>query len=212
MTTFYLIRHGQSEANLHHVFLGHQNLDLTSQGRQQAEMAAAYLRDIPVDAIYSSDLIRAYHTAEPTAKAVGLPIRTDTALREIYAGLWENRPYSELLETYPEDYGLWLRDIGNSRCTGGESVAELQARFVSVLKRLADEWDNKTLFVFTHATPIRALKAACEGMGLEAVKDTPWPSNASVTKVICDGGELRLIFFSEDGFMGDLATHVPNTV
>ena len=74
MTHVYFIRHGQSEGNLKHLFLGHTDLDLTDLGRKQAERVGDFFKDIHVDAIYSSDLLRAYHTACPVAKAKGLEI------------------------------------------------------------------------------------------------------------------------------------------
>ena len=73
-TKIYLVRHGQSEGNLHDQFIGHTDIALTELGRRQAEMAAVYLESIHLDAIYSSDLQRAYDTACATAKRKGLPV------------------------------------------------------------------------------------------------------------------------------------------
>ena len=63
MVKLYFIRHGESLANQKDVFIGQYDFDLTEKGRKQAEMVADYLKDVKVDAIYSSDLLRAYHTA-----------------------------------------------------------------------------------------------------------------------------------------------------
>ena len=73
MVKLYLFRHGQSKANLNNVFLGQHNMDLTENGICQAKLTAKYLKDIPVDVIYSSDLTRAHETAKETAKLVTEP-------------------------------------------------------------------------------------------------------------------------------------------
>ena len=76
MTRIILIRHGQSIANFIGKFAGHSDFDLTELGHRQAELAAGYLlKNEKIDKIYASDLLRAYNTAVPTAKALGLEIK-----------------------------------------------------------------------------------------------------------------------------------------
>lgn len=211
-THIYLIRHGESEGNRVRSFLGHSDLDLTEKGHAQAERTAEYLDSVSVDKIYSSDLKRAYNTAYHTAKKKGMEIITSEKLREIYAGEWENIAFDELLVEYKEEYSLFRENIGLARCTGGESVAELQERFVNELKRIAAENEGKTVFVFTHATPIRATKAAFDGLALEEMQSVPWASNASVTHVECSDGEFKVVAYGINDFMGEIATALPKTV
>ena len=71
-TTFYLIRHGESLANAQNRLCGHADWDLTERGREQAKRTAQLLADIPVDVVLSSDLLRAYHTAQAVAELKGL--------------------------------------------------------------------------------------------------------------------------------------------
>ena len=66
-TELYLIRHGQSLGNFERRFLGHTDLDLTPLGYKQAQCAAAFFKDIKIDAVYSSDLLRAFNTAKAVA-------------------------------------------------------------------------------------------------------------------------------------------------
>lgn len=206
-TKFYLIRHGQSQGNLLGLFLGHTDMDLTELGYRQAEMAAEYLKDIPVDVIYSSDLQRAYHTGCPTAQRKGMEIHTSPALREIFAGAWEAEKFTDLLVKYPEEYGnVWRFDIGNARCTGGESALELQSRVIGELRRIAEENPGKSVMVFTHATPIRVFKAHCDGLAPQEIASIPWATNASVTTAEYENGEFTLLSYSVDHFMGDCVT------
>ena len=211
-TTLYLVRHGQSLGNLRHAFLGHTDLELTELGHSQAKRTAAFLADKKPDVIYASDLLRAYQTAEATAELLKMPIQKEPMLREIYAGAWENRIFEELAVSFPESFGVWREDIGNAHPDGGESVLELQSRVVKAITRLAEENDGRTVFLFTHATPIRTFSAYVMGKGKDEIKELPWAPNASVTKCTYEGGKFTMIEYGRDDFMGDMSTHLPSSV
>jgi len=213
-TMIYLIRHGESEGNHLGVFLGHYDLELTQLGRKQACMAADYLIKTVgrPDAIYASDLKRAYETAKCTADCMDMEIRKNQNLREIFAGQWENVPFTTITEKFPESYGVWLSDIGRARCDGGESVEQLQQRVVSAVTHIAKEHENGVVFLFTHATPVRVFAAHCLQKTLSEIKTIPWATNASVTKAVYDGEAFQLLEYSCCDFMGDLITKLPLNV
>ena len=211
-TQLYLIRHGQSQANVRDCFLGHGDLDLTDLGRRQAALTAAFLQGIHADAIYASDLQRAYHTAEATANLRGMTVTADRRLREIDAGDWDFRPFTELAAAYPAEYDLWQHNIGLAVCVGGESVVELQARIVAAVTDLAQRHKGQTLFLFLHATPIRVLRAFCENRPPEEIQSIPWATNASVSHFRWEDGRLSLVEYSMDHFMGELVTALPDSV
>lgn len=211
-TQLYLIRHGQSQANVRDCFLGHGDLDLTDLGRQQAALTAAYLQGIHADAIYASDLKRAYHTAQATAARRGMTVTADRRLREIDAGEWDFRPFTELAAAYPAEYDLWQHNIGLAACVGGESVLELQSRIVAAVTDLARRHEGQTIFLFLHATPIRVLRAFCENRAPEEIQSIPWATNASVSHFCWEAGQLSLVEYSTDHFMGDLVTALPDSV
>ena len=213
-TVIYLIRHGESEANHRDIFMGHGDIDLSETGRKQACVTAKYLysQEPRPDAIYSSDLKRAYHTAEKTAELYGMPVIQDAGLREIDAGLWEYLTFPELRERFTESFALWSNNIGLAGCDGGETVAQLQRRIVAAVTRIAGKHKNGNVFLFFHATSIRVFAAHCLGKKPEEIKDVPWPANASVTKVDYDGEKFRMLEYSQDGFMGDLLTKLPDNV
>lgn len=80
----YMIRHGQTEANLKRVHYGQTDLPLTPLGIEQAAEAGVKLRGISFDKIYASDLIRARQTADTAIP--GCTYETDARLREINIG------------------------------------------------------------------------------------------------------------------------------
>lgn len=213
MTKLLIIRHGQSQANLDGVFVGHINSPLSDLGMQQAELTANYIvSNYHVDAVYASDLDRAFYTGKRVADLLGLPITADDQLREIYAGDWELVKFDDLASNYGEPYQLWLRDIGRAQCTNGESVAQLQERFVAALRRISLENDGKTVVVASHATPIRTFMTHCAGCDITKMKDIPWVSNASVTIVEFENDSFRIITPGYDKHLGNLRTALPKNV
>ena len=100
-TKIILVRHGESLGNHDKKFLGHFDLDLSQLGYKQAELVGKHFKDIIVDAIYSSDLKRAYNTVLPVSKCKNIPIITSKNLREIYAGSWESLTFSDISVKMP---------------------------------------------------------------------------------------------------------------
>ena len=148
MTRVILIRHGFSQANAEDRFAGHSDFPLSDIGQEQAHRAAAWLvTHEKIDKIYASDLLRAYHTATPVAEALGLAVIPEPRMREIFAGEWEGKKFSELLIEYKKDFGVWKNDFANARCTGGESVTELYDRVVACVMELAAQNDGKTILI-----------------------------------------------------------------
>jgi len=212
VTTIYLIRHGESLGNIQKIFLGHTDWDLTELGYKQAACTAAASADIPVDVVLSSDLSRAFHTAQAVADIKQLSVLPDPGFREIYAGQWEGMTFEDLMEQYPDDYAVWRTDIGRAKATGGESVAELYGRVSSALSRAVDTYAGKTIVIGTHATPIRVLRTCISGLPVEEAARIPWVSNASITKLICEDGIYRIEYADRHDHLGSLSTRLPANV
>lgn len=181
MTKVYFIRHGESVSNQITQFAGSLDMPLTEKGRAQATATADFLRDVPFSAVYASDLSRAFDTGLAVAKAQGCPIFPTEQLREIFAGDWEGKQYSQLEQEYPDSYGVWRTQIGLAECPNGESVAQLQMRIHSFIKKIVRRHPNETICVATHATPIRVMECIWTDTPLSQMHTIPWVSNASVT-------------------------------
>ena len=211
MTRIILIRHGQSEANLKGVFGGNTDFELSGLGIKQAELAAKYLKETEnIEKVYCSDLKRAYKTGCVVAEEFGIEITKDKRLREINGGEWEGEPFDSLGQR--SDYKIWLSDIGNVKCPGGEAVKDLQIRFKEALCEIAEENKGKTVAVATHATPIRAMMSYIKSGGAEMMKDIPWVSNASLTTLVYEDGKWETEKVSEDSYLKDLKTVFPKNV
>ena len=210
-TTLLLIRHGESKANLEKKFAGHWDIPLTERGELQAELTAKFIASkYKVDKIYSSDLIRAYGTAEAISSITGIEIIKEKALREIFAGEWEQKTFEELNTYYVDTFtNGWKKDLGKAVCDGGESVKQVGERVLNCLTEIAIKNDGKTVAVATHATPIRT--AVCL-MQNEEVKNSVWASNASVTEVKYKDGKWEIVNFSQDKHLESAKTMLPPNV
>lgn len=208
MTRLLIIRHGNSLANAQGVFAGATDSPLTELGHLQAEKTAEHIaRSYSVDAVYASDLRRAFDTGKAVADRFGLTVNPTKAMREIFAGTWEGQSF-DALDLLP-GYHIWKRDIGNAACDGGESVAQLQKRVVAEVKRIARENPGKTVVIATHATPVRALQCFCEGKTLDQMKDIPWVSNASVTELSYEDGVFTPVSIGYDAHLKGVQSALP---
>lgn len=212
MTKLLLIRHGESEANNNGFFAGQYDVPLMPKGIEQAEKTAKYIveRYAPTK-IYASDLKRAYCTAVPISKLIGVDIITNQGIREIYAGKWQQMFFDELEKKFSDEYTVWLNDIGNACCNDGESVKELSERVMTTLTAIAEENHGETIAVATHATPIRAAQAIIQYGDVKYMKNVPWVSNGSVT-VIEYNGDWKCLSVSEDDHLGANKTVFPANV
>ena len=213
MTKLLVTRHGQSVSNLEGYFTGHMNTPLTEKGHQQAKITADYITsNYQVDAVYTSDLDRAYETGKAVADKLGLPVSKGTAPSEIYAGQWEGAYFTEIPKLYPESYDTWLNDVGNATPDGGESVAALLDRIVTAVTRIAKENEGKTVVIACHGTPIRVLQCYCEGKTLDEMAQVPWAPNASISTVLYEDGKLTMPTAGFDKHLGTLASSLPSNV
>lgn len=205
-TLIYMIRHGESIGNQKRDFLGFTDLPLTEKGEAQALSAARYLASIGFspDAVYASPLCRAFRTTELALSLIDAPapIPVD-GLREIYGGEWEGLNIFALDEKFPEAREVWTNDIGHACPTGGEAVKDLYGRVVSTLLTIAKENVGKTVFIGSHATPIRSVETYARGLSADLMREVPWPTNASLSVYRFDGERLIPIAYSYDDFMKD---------
>jgi broad specificity phosphatase PhoE len=194
MTTLIIIRHGESETNRSNTFTGQLDVNLTELGILQAKKASRYICDnFKVDAVYSSDLKRAYNTALPIAEHFGLDIITTKEIREIYAGEWQGIPFDQLDSLYPEDRAIYNQIKSYSRCTGGESFGEVYDRSVKEFLRIAAENDGKTVVAASHGAPVRSFICYSLGYDADSLPKAGSIKNTSIHVFEVDGSNAKVI-------------------
>ena len=114
MAKLYLVRHGETDFNKTLRFQGQTDVPLNEKGKEQAQKMAAYFRNIPLAAIYSSSLQRAYSTAEILGSVKNLaPVRVDS-FREINFGQWEGGHSTVIKEQYGSVWEDFFKNPANT--------------------------------------------------------------------------------------------------
>jgi broad specificity phosphatase PhoE len=159
-STIYLIRHGETDWNLNGRWQGHADVPLNPLGLRQAQLVARRFlsEQLPVDALYSSDLDRAYRTARAIGEAVQLEVQPLPELREIDVGRWSGLTYEEIRVHYPDEIAMIEQGHDIPR-GGGESLTLLRRRVVAAIESLVARHPQATLAIVTHGGCIRMLLA-----------------------------------------------------
>jgi len=185
VSALWLVRHGESTWNTAGLAQGHNDqAELTSLGRRQAAEAAERFRGRPVRAIYASDLRRAVQTATAFGRILGLPVITDSRLRERSLGVLEGTPSAAI---GPEVTGLGDGRVldPDARPAGAESVRDLYLRAAEFCDDLAagdlTAGDSDALIV-AHGGTVRVLEAHLNGIRVEQMRWAP-VGNATVVRI-----------------------------
>jgi probable phosphoglycerate mutase len=211
MTTFYIIRHGQTDWNLQGRWQGKADIPLNEAGRAQARSLAGHLdrRRICFDAIYSSDLLRAWETATLIADRLNVEPTPLPALREIDVGAWSGLTRDEVVARF---HDLWERLHSGEdvpRGGNGETFGQLYDRVVGAVERLIREQPGQTIALVTHGGPARALllHAARDKVGV-----LPRPlhiSNTSLSVVARTANDWRILAVNDTSHL-DSAREAPD--
>ena len=103
MVDFYIFRHGETDINKQKRWQGSgTDVDLNETGRAQAACLFDKLKDKKLEIIYSSPLIRAYHTAQIAAKPLGIEVVKFPDLRECHYGVAEGMTFDDVNRLYKE--------------------------------------------------------------------------------------------------------------
>ena len=202
MTEIYLIRHTQAEGNRYRMMQGFWDGEVTEKGKHQIEELAKRFEHVPLDAVYSSDLSRAVMTADAAARWKNLPIQTSTALRELNIGPWEQKFFGNLSYEEPELTNRFIFDAENWHLEGAETFAQVRARALAELKKIAEENEGKTVAVASHGATIRCIMSGITGIPLTDVKRLPIFKNTAVTKLLWDGERFQVEYMND-------ASHLP---
>lgn len=156
----YLVRHARQSSTLCNV-----NVDLSEEGIYQAKLLAKRLKDVPFDALYSSNLIRAIQTAEIVNEYHDLKHEIRENIKEIDFGDWtglEDDKINELYQDFIIENGKLLEDLSYP---GGENGQDVVERAMPVLDEIIQSGKENVL-VITHGGVVRALTAHLLGLDL----------------------------------------------
>lgn len=202
MTEIYVIRHVQAEGNLYRLMQGHWDGDITLLGEKQRDALSLRFRDIPVDAVYSSDLYRARFTASAVTRFHDLPVQCDRRLREINVGPWEGVPFANIIYEQAELMDTFMHDSANFRLAGAETFGDVQARVTEALQEIAEANPGRTVVITSHGVAIRCMLTKLLGVPLNDRETVPIFHNTGISHLRYENGR-----FTVDTI--DDASHLP---
>ena len=156
----FLIRHGQTPANVLGLLdTAHPGPGLTELGRLQAERLADNFATEPLDALYTSTLIRTHLTAAPLSASRGLHPEQLPGVHEIQAGALELRSDPASVRTYLETVSAWVQGERDVAMPGGADGHEFFGRYTADVDAVASSGAGSAAII-SHGAAIRVWVAA----------------------------------------------------
>lgn len=148
----YFIRHGKTQWNLEGRFQGSNgDSPLLDESIHEIKILGNRLKEIPFDAIYSSDLKRAKDTAQLLAEAAdfSLPITYSSALREWHLGKLEGAKIATMSAIYPSQMTAFRHNLAkfNASQFDAETIYQTTNRVKNVIYSLKDQSFEHVLIV-----------------------------------------------------------------
>ena len=183
--TLLIVRHGQTTWNVEHRLPGQlPGVALNEVGKQQATRLAEALKVLPISAIVSSPLERAYETAAYLAAGRDLEIQREPDLMDTNVGPWSGKTIDEVSKSDP----AWKEYVRDPMVApeGVETFEQVQQRVVAAVERWRTKENVGSYLAFVaHADVVKLLVAHYTGLAT-ARAGSIHIDNASVTTVEID--------------------------
>ncbi len=189
--TLLLIRHGETAWNAEHRIQGSLDIPLSATGIWQAGRLAQRLAAERIDAIYASDLARAWLTAEPIAARLGLELRADIRLRERRFGIFEGHTLDEIAARWPAELAAWRERDPAWAMPDGESGAAFIERVNAALHDIAREWAGATVAVVAHGGVLDVAYRTARALAWDAPREHVMV-NAAINRIAAAAPPLRM--------------------
>ena len=167
-TRLLIVRHGQTDWNIDRRFQGQTDIPLNSEGITQAQAIARHLTHEKLATIYSSNLQRAWQTAEIIQQALSRdrqpPLIAEPRLREMCFGEWEGLRYEEIQARQPQQLRRWETDLENTAPPGGETLLVVAERVQEAFKTLALAHPDGSVLLVGHGGSLQLLIAQALGI------------------------------------------------
>ena len=170
-TRIYLIRHGATIFSAEDRFAGATDVDLSDEGRRQAEALALRLSDDHITAVYCSPMRRTIETATIVARPHNLTPLLRDGLREINHGRWESLRRSDVEAQFPEEYAAWEEDPFIYAPLDGESGLSVMARALPVIREVVSQHKDENVAVVSHKATIRLIISSLLGFDPRGYRD-----------------------------------------
>lgn len=157
VTTFGLLRHGQTEWNILKKIQGSGDSPLSAQGKKETGEWADTLKNYGWDRIIASDLGRVKATVEIINEKLCLPVGFDVRLREQHWGEWEGLTLPFIQKTFKEDLAGRVAMGWDFSAPGGETRRAVKDRVLKTLLESATQWPGQKILVICHQGVVKSV-------------------------------------------------------
>jgi broad specificity phosphatase PhoE len=192
-----LVRHGETEWNkVRRIQGSDSDTPLSETGKHQAEEVALKLNSEKIQAIYSSPLQRALHTARTIAGYHKLDVQTTPDLKEIKVGALEGTLAADLKSRFDEYICKFDHNHELARIPGGESLTDVQVRAWGAIKSFLNNHSDGTIVVVTHYFVILSLVCKVLNLPLDEIVHLRL-STGTISTFVIENGVARLELFND---------------
>lgn len=166
---FLLVRHGETDWNRAGKFQGQIDVPLNDNGRNQASLAAEFLKTIQIDFAFTSPMSRPKETAQIILQdRTELSLNEETDLREIGHGLWEGKFEAEIKAEYPGELERWQSHPESVQMPEGENLQDVWTRATAAWQKIIEQVGNQpqTGIIVAHDATNKVLLCNLLGLGL----------------------------------------------
>ena len=205
-TRICFVRHGETTWNVERRMQGHIDIPLNTTGMGQAKRLANALTQnkYSFNAIYSSDLERALHTANVVANALSLAVQTTPQLRERNVGQLQGLLLSEAPVLLPEIWQSHIaRDLDHD-LGGGESIRAFHQRMQGVLELLLRQHRGQSILAVSHGGSLDMIYRIVTQQALDAERVAVVP-NTSLNWITHDGSVWSIQRWADTSHLSESA-------
>ena len=202
-TRIIAVRHGETAWNVETRIQGQLDIPLNETGRWQAQrLARALAAREPNNAIYSSDLLRAWDTAISIADATHLTLKTDEGLRERGFGTFQGKTYADLEAQWPQETLRWRKREPEWAPPDGESLLQFRQRVLDTAQALAARHIGEQIVMVAHGGVMDILYRAATGLDLQAPRS--WAlGNAAINRLLWTPDGFTLVGWADTSHLDD---------
>lgn len=201
-TRIIAIRHGETAWNVDTRIQGQLDIPLSANGRWQAERLAKALTGEPIQAIYASDLARAWETAQYLGRSQGIEVTSEASLRERGFGDFEGKTFAEIETLLPEQSMRWRKRDPDFSPSGGESLVALRHRVVAAAERLAAQHPGGLIALVGHGGVMDVLYRAATRLDIQAPRT--WAlGNAAINRLLWTPEGFTLVGWADTHHLDD---------
>lgn len=201
-TRIIAIRHGETAWNVDTRLQGHLDIALNNKGVWQASQVARSLADEAIDAIYASDLLRAWQTAHAIACSTAAPLTANPGLRERGFGSFQGKTYAEIELQWPEESHRWRKREPDWAPPGGESLLTMRERVFNTVHALALQHIGKQIVLVAHGGVMDILYRLASNQDLQAPRT--WQlGNAAINRLLWTPDGLTLVGWADTRHLED---------